>query len=299
MHARLRLLLGLSTVVLAFAAAGGRAQAATCPTFSVLHNDRIGKLQLPAGPYNVSTSKLTCAESTSLFAEFLDDYDGKLRPPWKTTVLGVGHGRFTKGGTSVNFTVTKTSKPSGGGGGGSHGALACTTPYKVTRTEEIQSLTIKAGRYRITRLGTALTCGQAARLLGTFLKDFGGPLPNGWTLLPDSGAFVRGSLSYGFRIKPYVGPPSPPIPIHTGDRRCPGTFRVLHNDHIGRLRLPGGPYHVYILKGSSLSCGQASSQFSRFLSSVSGDLPAPWRLDVGTATFRRGGSRAAFRVKPV
>lgn len=297
MPPRIRLLIALATVLAALAATGGRAQAATCPTFQVLHADQIGALKLPAGPYAVSTSKLTCAESTVLFAEFLDDWDGKLRAPWKTTVLGTGHGRFAKPGTGVSFTVTRTATPSGGGGGHSQ-ALVCASPYRVTRSERIQTLKIKAGRYRITRLGASISCGKAASLLSTFLRDFSGPLPGGWTLLPDSAAFVKGSLTNGFLIEPWRASGGNTKPIVTRDTRCPGTFRVVHRDHIGKLQLPGGPYRIYVLKGSSLSCPGASSQFRTFLNSVSGVLPAPWRLDVGTATFRRGSSKTAFRVKP-
>ncbi len=159
MPPRIRLIIALATVLAAFAATGGRAQAATCPTFQVLHDDQIGALKLPAGPYAVSTTKLSCADSTVLFAEFLDDWDGKLRAPWKTTVLGTGRGRFAKPGTGVSFTVTRTAKPSGGGGGHSQ-VLVCASPYRVARSERIQTLRIKAGRYRITRLGASISCGR-------------------------------------------------------------------------------------------------------------------------------------------
>jgi hypothetical protein len=294
-----RLLLALAVALVALAAHGARAQAAACPTFSVLHDDRIGALELPAGPYAVSTTNLSCAESTVLFAEFLDDYDGKLRKPWKTTVLGVGKGRFSKSGTDVSFTVTKSATPSGGGGGSSHG-LVCGTPYRVTRAERIQGLQIKAGRYRITRLGTSVSCAKAASLLSTFLRDFSGPLPGGWTLLPQSGAFVKGSLTNGFLIEPWRSSGGGGgKPIVTKDTRCPATFSVLHHDHIGKLELPAGPYRIYVLKGAAISCPGASSRFRQFLNSTSGILPSPWRLDVGTATFRRGSGATAFRVKPV
>src|SRR5947208_2632220 len=47
-----------------------------CPaTFSVLHNDRIGKLQLPQGPYRTAVSGMSCQTASDLFAAFLQDYD--------------------------------------------------------------------------------------------------------------------------------------------------------------------------------------------------------------------------------
>jgi hypothetical protein len=83
-------------------------------------------------------------------------------------------------------------------------------------------------------------------------------------------------------------------------RRCPGTFRVLHRDRIGRLRLPAGPYIVTLLRGRGLSCSGASRAFRRFLQDFQGDLPRPWVLSVRTGTFTRGRrSRTGFRVKPV
>src|SRR3954453_13985439 len=81
--------------------AGGVKQASAaegvCPTFRVLHNDKIGALSLPKGTYSVTTlnsAKLSCASASKLFAEFLQDYDGKLRSPW---VVNVAAKSFTKG----------------------------------------------------------------------------------------------------------------------------------------------------------------------------------------------------------
>ena len=54
-----------------------------CPaTFRVLNDDRIGRLQLPAGPYWVWVRRLSCARSTTLFAAFLQDTTGALPRPW-------------------------------------------------------------------------------------------------------------------------------------------------------------------------------------------------------------------------
>ena len=72
--------------------------------------------------------------------------------------------------------------------------------------------------------------------------------------------------------------------------RCTTTTRI------GKLRLPQGPYNVWV-KG--LSCKRSSTLFAQFLDDVSGVLPRPWRLSVTTGTFRRGSSAKLFRVKPV
>lgn len=38
--------------------------------------------------------------------------------------------------------------------------------------------------------------------------------------------------------------------------QCAGTFRVLHDDHIGRLALPRGNYRITILASGMPSCAQ-------------------------------------------
>ena len=71
----------------------------------------------------------------------------------------------------------------------------------------------------------------------------------------------------------------------------------MHNDRIGKLRLPRGPYLITAL--GNVSCAQASAQFASFLENdYTGLLPRPWRLRVTTGTFLRGsGSENGFRVK--
>jgi hypothetical protein len=114
---------------------------------------------------------------------------------------------------------------------------------------------------------------------------------------------MRGARNVGFRIKAAVGPLTPSGGgggTHPAGNRCPGTFRVLNNDMIGKLRLPKGPYRITLLSGGGLSCQGASAQFTRFLQDFTGVLPRPWVLNVKTATFTRGrDSSTGFRVKPV
>lgn len=81
--------------------------------------------------------------------------------------------------------------------------------------------------------------------------------------------------------------------------RCPATFQVLHNDRIGRLKLPQGPYRIRILDDQALGCARASRLFAKFLQDFDGNLPGRWRLQVRTATFTKRGTNAGFRVKKV
>jgi hypothetical protein len=73
-------------------------------------------------------------------------------------------------------------------------------------------------------------------------------------------------------------------------------FRVLHDDHIGPLKLPAGDYAVTPFGGMSAS--QATQRFTRFLQDYDGKLPAPWTLDAGTATFSRGSAGFTIATAP-
>ena len=205
---RLILCLAALAAFLAMPAAAS-ATPQSCPTFRVLHNDRIGMLQLPRGTYNMRTSnadKISCAQASRLFTQFLEDYNGILPSPWRYEVTSVGNGRFIRGRRGPSFRVSRIT--SGGGGGGGGGGVH-----------------------------------------------------------PDSG------------------------------RRCPGTFMVLHNDRIGRLRLPRGEYTITLLQLGKLTCRQASQNLTRFLNIPSGNLPDPWVLYPQSASFRRGARGPGFRIK--
>lgn len=80
---------------------------------------------------------------------------------------------------------------------------------------------------------------------------------------------------------------------------CPGTFEVLHNDRIGGMQLPKGPYVVTVLDTATMGCTEASRLFSEFLEDWDGRLPRPWVPTNSTRTFQAGrGSGVGFRVTP-
>jgi hypothetical protein len=283
------------------AAAPARAATACPSTFTVLHDDAIGKLKLPEGPYRIGVSGVSCATAADLFPRFLEDWDGKLPDRWHVKSRGVGAGTFKQTG-GPSFTVDRTGSGGGGGGGGQHptSSLVCAKPFTLLQRDRIGALTLKKGRYRINRLSTlSPSCGQAAVLLGNFLQDFDGDLPGGWTLLPEDGTFVNGRVSNGFRIEPYTGSGSGGRKYPTRTTRCRSTFRVQHNDRVGALRFPAGPYWISVLKGSGVSCAQASTLFAQFLDRPNGSLPKPWVVSRATGSFRRGkGSAFGFVPKP-
>lgn len=80
--------------------------------------------------------------------------------------------------------------------------------------------------------------------------------------------------------------------------RCNGTFRVLHNDHIGKLSLPKGNYRITILSSGRPSCDQASALFTRFLEDWDGKLPGGWKVGVRDQVFYRAPG-VGFNVKRV
>ena len=270
---------------------------ASCPgTFEVLHNDRVGALYLPAGPYVIivlNPSTLSCHDASELFREFLEDYNGRLAGGWR---VDPSTATFTRGSQSFRVTAASPTPPT------PPSKRVCPSYFTVLHNDRIGSFAIRRGRYRITLLSVGrISCAQASNAFARFLQDFDGILPRPWFIDPSTGTFMRGSRYVGFRIKPWSGP----LPPSGGGGRhpstggkCAGTFRVVHNDRIGKLRLPRGPYLINAL--GNVSCAQASTQFASFLANdYTGMLPRPWRLQVTTGTFLRGtGSQNGFRVKP-
>lgn len=274
-----------------------RAEAAqvSCPTFRVLHNDRIGKLSLPKGSYNVTVlngDRLSCADASRLFAQFLQDWDGVLPKPW---IIEVSSKTFRRGaGSQTGFRVSKTGSGGGGGGGGT--PRGCPGYFQVVRNDSIGSFRIPAGRYRITLVGPRkINCARAYDLFREFLYDYNGILPSPWVLNRQTATFTRGeNARVGFNINRIYGPSPGPKPSGKAVR-CPATFRVLNNDRIGKLILPKGPYWVMV--GNGLSCPAASDYFRQFLNLPSGNLPKPWRLNASKARFQRGDGGPFFRVQ--
>jgi len=294
---RTLLALALAATCWAFATASpasAQTTGTTCPsTFHVLHNDSVGRLYLPAGQYQIhvlTPSRLTCSDATELFREFLEDFNGRLADGWR---VDAGTSTFARPGQSFRVSAASPTPPT------PPSKRVCPSYFTVVQNEYIGSLAIPKGRYRITLLSVGrVTCAQASVFFGQFLQDFDGVLPRPWFLDPSTGSFMRGSRYVGFRVKQWSGP----LPPNGGGGRhpakCPGSFRVVHNDRIGSLRLPAGPYGITAF--GNVSCAQASRQFASFLANdYTGALPRPWRLRVQTGSFLRGsGSANGFRVKP-
>jgi hypothetical protein len=206
---RLAISLALA-VAAAFAAlaltAAAPASAATCPTFRVLHNDRVGPANLPAGSYEVTVEPgLSCQASTQLLARFLEDYDGVLPKPWRVVAEGTGEASFTRGGLP-GFSIAR----SGGGEGGGNDVLGklCSGTFTVNAGSDVGPLSFPKGQYLIYLPSkSGISCRRASVLFTRFLAAPGGTLPYPWRVLEQTATFYKPAhpTRSAFRIEPANG----------------------------------------------------------------------------------------------
>ena len=199
----LALLAALAALALTAAAP---APAATCPTFRVLHNDRIGPASLPAGNYEVKVKAgLSCEEGSKLFARFLQDWDGNLPKPWRVVAEGNGKASFARGDLP-GFSVEQVEKASGGG----NPALGklCPGSFTVNAGSRVGPLFFAKGRYLIyIPAGSGISCRRASVLFTRFLAAPGGTLPYPWRLLSQTATFYKPAhpTRSAFRVEPIGG----------------------------------------------------------------------------------------------
>jgi len=199
-HGRLTAMAAGTLGALAIAASGASAAgpvtaeraAANCPaTFHVLHNDQIGRLELRKGHYRIrllDDQKLTCQRASSLFAQFLQDFDGKLPSPWRVIVAK----SMFKRGPGDGFKVKRVGSQSGGGGGshpnGDH--TRCPT-FQVLHNDMIDNVSFRRGTYQMVAYGN-FTCQRATRKFARFLEL--GNTPSPWRIRTKNGTFKRGKV---------------------------------------------------------------------------------------------------------
>jgi hypothetical protein len=78
------------------------------------------------------------------------------------------------------------------------------------------------------------------------------------------------------------------------ETKCPNTFRVLHDDHIGKLSLRAGTYVITTKNANKISCQRASDLFTKFLQDYDGKLPNGWKVLVNKSGFRKTSQKAFF-----
>jgi len=203
-----------SVIALAFVAAlaalvlvaATPASAASCPTFRVLHDDRIGPASLPAGNYEVTVEPgLSCQAASQLFARFLQDWDGNLPKPWRVAAEGSGKASFARGGLP-GFSVRRSS--GGGGGGNPELGRLCPGTFTVNAGSDVGPLFFAQGQYLLyipTR--SAITCRRASVLFTRFLGSPEGQLPFPWRVKTQTATFYKPEhpLRSAFRVEPANG----------------------------------------------------------------------------------------------
>lgn len=179
------------------------ASAATCPSFRVLHNDRIGPANLPAGNYEVVTDAgLSCQTASRLFTRFLQDWDGNLPKPWRVVAEGAGKASFVRSGLP-GFKVRKIG--GGGGGGNSELGRLCTDRYTVNAGTEVGPLFFAKGQYALyLPPRSAIICRRAAIIFTRFLAAPQGQLPFPWRVKTQTATFYKPAhpVRSSFRVDP-------------------------------------------------------------------------------------------------
>jgi hypothetical protein len=180
----------------------------TCPSFRVLHNDRIGPAVFPAGSYTIALEdeNLTCKSGGELFARFLEDFDGVLPTPWKVSPEASGKSSFLRGALP-GFSVELTGK--GGEGGGTNPDLGtlCRNPFTVNHSTVLSPLRFTKGKFLIyLPTGSAINCEQAVGLFARFLSASPN-VPSPWKLIAQTATFYKPAnpTRSAFRIEPLAG----------------------------------------------------------------------------------------------
>jgi hypothetical protein len=188
---------------------GSAAEASACPTFRVLHNDRIGAAVLPAGTYEVTpsaTAGLSCSQASALFTRFLEDYDGNLPGGWRVTPQGSGKASFARS-SQAGFSVNRTG---GGEEEGNNPALGrlCPGSFTVNHTSVVGPLRFTQGKFLIYIPARSLiSCRRASVLFTRFLAQPNGRLPFPWRVINQTATFYKPAhpLRSAFRIEPLSG----------------------------------------------------------------------------------------------
>jgi hypothetical protein len=178
-----------------------------CPSFRVLHNDRIGPAVLPAGTYRISlapTSALTCATASQQLTRFLEDFDGVLPAPWRVLAGGSGKATFNQG-ARAGFSVSRSNAEEGGGNN-LLGQL-CRGPFTVNSNAPVGALTFPKGPYLLyVPPRSGISCNRASVLFTRFLGA-GGTLPSPWRLQNQTATFFKPAHPQrsAFRVEPQAG----------------------------------------------------------------------------------------------
>jgi len=171
--------------------------------------------------------------------------------------------------------------------------------FRVMHNDSISGVSFPAGPYNMVNSG--MSCAQTTKYFQQFLEA--DRVPSGWTVKLLSGQRRRFTkLHTNPTVDFQATPVAEPTPS-ASSLNCAGTFRVMHNDHIGAMSLQAGEYRIALNSADTpgLNCRSASNDFSYFLDADwSGDLPRPWKMNVSAKSFyMNDNTRDGFNVKRV
>jgi hypothetical protein len=178
-------------------------------------------------------------------------------------------------------------------------ATAACPSFRVLGNDRIGQAVLPKGTYSVKVFG-GFSCSHASSRFTRFLQDYDGKLPDHWAVVPSGrgkAAFTHGGKQRFAVSLGGGGGGGGHHPHNPTGTRCPGTFKVLHDDRIGPLSFPKGSYLLYVPSGSTVSCQSASKLFTRFLDRPDGSLPGQWRIKGQTAIFYKRSSPRQFRFR--
>ncbi len=277
-----------AAVLMAGLAATSGAATNTCPAFHVLHNDSIGSVKIPAGMYGVTATGVTCKNSSTLVARFLNDYDGNLPDGWTVSASGKTV-TFAKAGTSESIELKRGYSPSGGGSSSRRNG-PCPGEFTVLHNDRIGALKLKAGQYKITTKG--LYCWFDASKLAFFLDhNESGKLPKPWTV--DAAMMkIQRSPSHYFTLR-YLGKSGGGGHSHAGMIRCTSKLKLTTAAKLAGIDFPIGSYWINVAPGTT--CAGAASKFESWV--TAGAISNSWKINSQTATFTLNSK--SFQIEPV
>ena len=171
--------------------------------------------------------------------------------------------------------------------------------FRVMHNDKISGVSFPAGPYNMVNSG--MSCSQTTKYFQQFLEA--GKVSKGWQVKTLSGNRKRFTkLGTNPTVDFQATAASDPTPT-PGGLTCPGTFRVLHNDQIGAMKLPAGSYTITLASHNTpgLDCASASHAFTYFLNNDwAGNLPHPWKMNVAAKSFYMNNTPSdGFSVKRV
>ena len=171
--------------------------------------------------------------------------------------------------------------------------------FRVMHNDKISGVSFPAGPYNMVNSG--MSCAQTTKYFQQFLEA--GKVAKGWQVKTLSGNRKRFTkLGTNPTVDFQATAASDPTPT-PGGLTCPGTFRVLHNDQIGAMKLPAGSYTITLASHNTpgLDCASASHDFTYFLNNDwAGNLPRPWKMNVAAKSFYMNNTPSdGFSVKRV